>query len=90
MFSRIVAVHGMNISNRASPNMEEMTFFHDQTVIIPTLTTTLASIITNRSGFFYSQCSEICRENHSFIYIVVEKIADAFIQVYIFVVLLGQ
>nr|ASM41837.1 cytochrome c oxidase subunit II [Chlorophorus simillimus] len=37
-----------------------------------------ASIMTNRPGLFFGQCSEICGANHSFMPIVVESISPKF------------
>lgn len=33
-----------------------------------------SSILINRPGFFYGQCSEICGSNHRFIPIVIERV----------------
>ena len=33
--------------------------------------------LTNRSGLFYGQCSEICGANHSFIPIVLERVTTS-------------
>ena len=35
----------------------------------------LTSFLIKREGLFYGQCSEICRDNHSFMPIVVEGVS---------------
>nr|ARH53742.1 cytochrome c oxidase subunit 2 [Calomicrus pinicola] len=42
------------------------------------------TFLTNRSGLFYGQCSEICGANHSFMPIVIESISSEYFSKWIF------